>query len=27
MSPVSVPGALARACRAVRPGGPRDAVA
>ncbi len=27
MSPVSVPGSLARACRAVRPGGPRDAVA
>jgi glycolate oxidase FAD binding subunit len=27
VSPVSVPGALARACRAVRPGGPRDAVA
>jgi glycolate oxidase FAD binding subunit len=27
LSPASVPGALARACRAVRPGGPRDAVA
>ena len=27
MSPASVPGSLARACRAVRPGGPRDAVA
>jgi glycolate oxidase FAD binding subunit len=27
LSPVSVPGSLARACRAVRPGGPRDAVA
>ena len=26
MSPASVPGSLARACRAVRPGGPRDAV-
>ncbi|HEX3389215.1 MAG TPA: FAD-binding oxidoreductase [Streptosporangiaceae bacterium] len=26
MSPASVPGALARACRAVRPGGPWDAV-
>ena len=26
MSPASVPGTLARACRVVRPGGPRDAV-
>ena len=27
MSAASVPGSLARACRAVRPGGPRDAIA